>query len=118
MSTVNRFSAEPFTNEFGQVINPGDPVIYAGSAWKSTRIRKAVFEGVYYGKNWRDEGETIQAVRCGNIPTKKFVWDEPYDRNKKDQKWHYEAGERKAILPLKRVYKLDTAFEQFDGKSF
>ena len=43
MTTVNRFVAESFTNEFGQVINPGDEVMYAGSSRQSTTLRKAIF---------------------------------------------------------------------------
>ena len=39
---------EPWTNEFGQVINPGEEVIFAGSSWKRTRISKGVFAGVRY----------------------------------------------------------------------
>lgn len=116
--TVNRFSVESFTNEFSQVINPGDEVVYAGTSWQSTSLRKAIFEGVYWGKSRRSAGDAVVAVRCGGVPSKKFVRDEPYDRNKKDQKWHYEHFERKAILPLKRVYKLATPIAEFDGTSF
>jgi hypothetical protein len=40
---------EPFTNEFGQVINPGDEVIFAGySGYTGTSIRKGIFAGVRY----------------------------------------------------------------------
>lgn len=119
--TVNRFSAEPFTNEFGQVIIPGDEVVYAGTSWHRTTMRKAIFEGVYWGKSYRSAGETVVAVRCGGIPEKKFVWDNyiPGDRaNSTFHHVHHEPYERKAILPLKRVYKLDTTVEKFDGTSF
>jgi hypothetical protein len=120
MTTVNRFSAESYTNEFGQVINPGEEVIFAGTGRAYTRLLKAVFDGVYYGKQWNSDKEEIVAVRCGGIAEKKLVWDEPWDRNKKwdEQKYHYEPFFRKAILPLKRVYKLDMTVDKFDGKYF
>ena len=45
---MSELVVEPFTNEFGQVINPGDEVIFAGTSWKQTRIRKGIFAGVRY----------------------------------------------------------------------
>ena len=39
---------EPWTNEFGQVINPGEEVIFAGTSWKRTSISKGIFAGARY----------------------------------------------------------------------
>ena len=106
-----------------------------GALGSRPRFAKLFFDGVYYGQSYirgkdggyqKDEngryirGEAVVAVRCGGIPEKKLIWDEPYDRNKpwSEQKTHYEPYDRKAILPLKRVYKLATELKQFDGTRF
>lgn len=54
---------EPFTNEFGQVINPGDEIIFAATAWKSTSIRKGIFGGVHYANVTRTEYLTDESGR-------------------------------------------------------
>jgi len=95
MSSRNKFQAISYTNEFGQVIQPGDPVIYAGTAYKSTCHTKAVFEGVYVNKMGG-----VEAVRVGHVPYDHWVW------NSATGKGHHEARVRKAVLPLCRVYKL------------
>ena len=46
---------EPFVNEFGQKIEPGEEVLFAGSSYKSTTIRKGVFKGVRYDDVIRTE---------------------------------------------------------------
>lgn len=40
----------PFTNEYGQVINPGDKVIAVTEAWKQAKIRDAIYVGITEGK--------------------------------------------------------------------
>ena len=95
MRTRNKFQAQSFTNEFGQVINPGDQVVYAGLAYQSTNITKAVFEGVYLNK-----GGSVEAVRVGSVPYQHWIWDQT------TRKGHHEDRVRKAVLPLRRVYKL------------
>lgn len=45
---MTEFVEEAFVNEFGQKIEPGEEVLYAGSSRKSTHIRKGVFKGVRY----------------------------------------------------------------------
>lgn len=120
MST--NFVAESFVNDLGQTINPGDEVIYIGSGYShSTKVRRGVFDGVYKEtyrpydfktRSYLDEHVRVSAVRVGGV---------------KDTRWNYnyDTGEgkhvdivRKAILPLKRVYKIDTSFAALDGKSF
>lgn len=46
---------EPFVNEFGQKIEPGEVVLFAGSSYKSTAIRKGIFKGVRYDDVIRTE---------------------------------------------------------------
>jgi hypothetical protein len=46
---MTEFVSEPWTNDLGQTINPGDEVIFAGTSWKQTTIRKGIFGGVRYG---------------------------------------------------------------------
>jgi hypothetical protein len=118
----DKFVAKPFTNKFGQVINPGDPVIYAGSSYKRTTLRKGVFDGVYeeeyrpYDYKTRTYGEPtirVTAVRVGGIADTRWVYD--YDTRKSER----VAVVRKAILPLKRVFKIDeTTLETIIGETF
>lgn len=95
MSAVNKFEAQSFTNEFGQVIHPGDQVVYAGTAYQSTNITRAVFEGVYLNK-----AGSVEAVRVGSVPYQHWIYD------RATGKGHHEDRMRKAVLPLRRVYKL------------
>jgi hypothetical protein len=95
MSKVNTFEARSYTNEFGQLIEPGDPVIYAGTAYQSTNHTRAVFEGVYVNSRG-----SVEAVRVGNVPHQRWIW------NKETGKGHHEDRVRKAVLPLRRVFKL------------
>jgi hypothetical protein len=46
--TMTEFVEEAYVNEFGQKIEPGEEILYAGSSQKSTSIRKAFFKGVRY----------------------------------------------------------------------
>ena len=72
---------EPWTNEFGQVINPGDEVIFAGTSWKRTTMRKGVFGGVRYDNRTRthylkdENGDPIKEETIGYN-------GKPYLRNK------------------------------------
>jgi len=98
---------EAYANEFGQIINPGDEVIYAGTSWKQTAINKGVFAGVY--KNSKDQ---VVSVRVNDVPYKRWNYD--YDL----KKGYYTNAKRHSILPLKRVYKIDTKFVELSGKTF
>ena len=120
MST--NFVAESFVNDLGQTINPGDEVIYIGSGYSnSTKVRRGVFDGVYKEtfrpydyktRSYLDEQVHVTAVRVGGV--KDTRWNYNYDTGKGK---HVDIV-RKAILPLKRVYKIDTSFAALDGKSF
>ena len=118
----DKFVAKPFTNTFGQVINPGDPVIYAGSSHKRTTLRKGVFDGVYeeeyrpYDYNTRTYGEPtirVTAVRVGGVADTRWVYG--YGTRKSER----VVVVRKAILPLLRVCKIDeTTLETLIEESF
>lgn len=121
---------ESFTNEFGQVINVGDEVIYASTCTGSTSIRKGTFGGIYMGKvrkyrlneaggyvteNGRyvmDYVDSIVAVRVNDVPSKRFKYDST------TRKGTWESIVRTATLPLKRVYKIDSSLSLLEGKSF
>lgn len=115
-SRKNVLHAESFTNDFGQVINPGDPVMYAASRYKRTYHKKAFFSGVN-----KDKNDTIMSVRVF-YPTVKLI---PNGKTKtvtyKTMDYHtgeyveksYEHRCRDEVpatgystLPLKRVFKL------------
>ena len=144
---MSDFKEEAFTNEFGQVINPGDEVIYAGTGWKQTTIRKGVFAGVYYDNVYVTEyfydengGHIFEEVESygRKIRRAKFERKQKYipvavkvsgvDDGYKYE-WVTEDGKRRyvktdekkyrtAILPRKRVYRLDTPMESMVGKTF
>jgi hypothetical protein len=119
--------AEAFTNEFGQTIQPGDEVVYVGTGYgHSVRVRTGKFAGVYYttgrayikdekGQYVRDEKgnakyemkQLVKAVRVDGIPSKKYDY----------KTRQYTDTIRCAILPLKRVYKIDMAMKDIAGKS-
>ncbi len=120
--------AEAFTNEFGQMIQPGDEVVYVGTGYgHSVRVNKGKFAGVYYstrrhylkdekGQHVRDEKgnvkyemkQYVKAVRVDGIPSRKYDY----------KTRQYSDTVRCAILPLKRVYKVDIAMKDFSGKYF
>lgn len=60
---MSELVVEPWTNEFGQVINPGDEVIFAGTSWKRTSISKGIFGGVRYDNVTRTEYLTDESGR-------------------------------------------------------
>lgn len=113
----NKFVETSFTNEFGQIINVNDDVIYIGSGYNhSVKIKKGKFGGVYIGKVYKhgEYKEEIVAVQVKEIPEQKRKYDYV------DGKYQFieEYTEyRKAILPLKRVYKLDVSLISFINKS-
>jgi hypothetical protein len=118
---------EAFTNEFGQTIQPGDEVVYVGTGYgHSVRVNKGKFAGVYYsmgrhylkdekGQYVRDEKgnvkhemkQYVKAVRVDGIPSKSYSY----------KTRQYTDTIRCAILPLKRVYKVDIPMKEFAGTS-
>jgi len=133
---------EPWTNEFGQVINPGEEVIFAGTSWKQTSIRKGVFGGVHYGLVYKSrevkdaDGNVVRhsngypkhesyterdvvSVRVEKV-NRGHVWgyvNNP-ETGKKEYKLSDEIHYGVSTLPLKRVYKLNTSMVDLAGMSF
>lgn len=136
---------ESWTNEFGQVINPGDEVIFAGTSWKQTRIRKGIFGGVHWALVYKSRevkdadgnpvmeiapwgGERVKresyseravvSVRVEKVD-RGFKYESGYDEN---NKYFYKKTDEidygVSTLPLKRVYKMDTSMADLAGKSF
>jgi hypothetical protein len=143
------FVAEAFTNEFGQTIQPGEDVLFAGSSWKRTSIRKGKFKGVRYGDVFRTEyfkdaeGNYIKEEKTAWNGTKYFAHKTETKKSRevvavviekvnrgKAWKWvDRPDGSRDyvvtdedlfgtSILPLKRVYKLETGLKEMEGKTF
>lgn len=64
---VNTFVQVPFENMFGQTVNPGDKVVFAATAWKNTKLKEGVYDGVNQDKNGK-----VQSVRV-SYPKTKYV---------------------------------------------
>ena len=137
---------EPWTNEFGQTINPGDEVIYAGTSWKRTTMRKGIFAGVRYGDVTKtryltdEQGRYIKEEVIGRngepagwyrnksvTETTRQVVSVRVDKVNRGSKWGYVDGKYQklddvhygtATLPLMRVYKLNTSLNDLAGHSF
>lgn len=137
---MSELVVEPFTNEFGQVINPGDEVIFAGySGYVGTRIKKGVFAGVRYAdvRRYRPvvdvNGNPIMEECYGRQYQKKEMYTErvivavSVKQVNRGHKYIYDNGKYTktdeivygvSTLPLKRVYKVDTSMAALAGKSF
>lgn len=63
--TVNKFVAEPFVNEIGQTINPGDRVAYVSHGYR-VYTGNGWFDGVF--KN--DDGDVVSTRVRGTNNTK------------------------------------------------
>ena len=88
----------PFTNEFGDVINPGDSVIVVTDRFKSVKINK----GTYLGLN-----NTKVVV---SIPSQRWTW------NSKTQTGGWEDVMHRSHLIKNRIYPTTMALSQFAGK--
>jgi hypothetical protein len=143
---MSELVVEPWTNEFGQVINPGDEVIFAGTSWKQTSIRKGIFGGVRYADVRRlrdvkdaDGNIVMETTQWGATRPKREVYTTRevvavrVEKVNRGHKYAYvtnpETGKQVytktdeivygvSTLPLKRVYKMDTSMSALAGKSF
>lgn len=125
----------PFVNMFGQTINPGEDIIYAGTSWKSTTFRKGKFAGAYYQNVSRSvvsrdiEGNIIKdkrgytkydlvteykpvAVKIEQVYGAKWVY------NHETKKGEYVSNFRVAVLPRMRVFRLDAKMSDLENSSF
>lgn len=93
---MSRYVVESFTNEFGQVINPGDDIIYISSSAKIITVKEGTFSGVFYDRD-RQNKEYICSVRVDNVDAEKW------DKDLKD----YKKVKTHAVLFNMRVYKID-----------
>ena len=84
MSSRNIFHVESFINSFGQEIKPNDKVMFVAESWKTVRLNKGTYRGV-----WKNEKGEVQSVPL-------TYW---YNRN--------EDKFRVATLPRKRIFKLE-----------
>lgn len=143
---MSEFVAEAFTNEFGQVIKPGDPVVFAGySGYVGTRMNRGIFKGVRYANVTRthylkDESgnyikeEHVNAYNGSTYlvnKTERITTREPVavtvEQVPNGHKYAYVDGKyqktdemsyRTSTLPKMRVYKLDTSMQDLVGKRF
>ena len=141
---MSELVVEPFTNEFGQVINPGDEVIFISTSYKQTNIRKGVFAGVRYdtvllSREVKDaDGNTVMETNKFGYERKKretYTERRPVavrvDKVNRGRVWQYvvnpETGKREykqsaedhfgvSTLPLKRIYKFDTHLSTLSGQ--
>lgn len=146
--SVTEFVEEAFVNEFGQKIEVGEEVLYAGSSYKSTKIGKGTFKGVRYADVVRTEylknpdGSYIQKEvkdRWGNAykqyetkitKTREVVAVVVRSNRGKQYKWvDLPDGKRDYVktdedvfgtstLLKKRVYKFSTPLNELTGTYF
>ena len=94
--------AIPFTNDFGQTINPGDEVIVITTCTKSTNTRKGKYVGM--------SGKSVQA----EVEYTKFEWYNKetgeagsYYKIPLEQRSHRRVpAKRITTLNYNRIYKL------------
>lgn len=71
---TNSFHEIPFTNKFGEIINPGDPVYFATMSYKQARMRRGFYRGVFISTSGRRTGN-IEAVSVAAIDSL-YTWQE------------------------------------------
>jgi len=115
--TTTEFVEEAYVNEFGQKIEPGEEILYAGSSQKSTSIRKAFFKGVKYANVTRyhyikDEngdyvkedyfdrwsGKTLQRNKTEKKTTREVVSVVVRSNRGKQYKWQTGPDGKKAYV--------------------
>jgi len=126
--TTTEFVEEAYVNEFGQKIEPGEEVLYAGSTRKSTRIRKAFFKGVRYAnitrRNYlkdengnyimedyvdRRSGRTYQRHKTEAKTTREIVSVVVRGNRGKQYKWGTDAnGNRGYVMSDEDVFGIST----------
>lgn len=82
---MNVFEQTSFVNRFGQTINPGQQVIYAGKSYGHTSLVRGVFAGVYTNGSGKKVAAAVNVTYT--------------DRYTKQTKF------RVAILPKMNVFK-------------
>jgi hypothetical protein len=86
-----QFNAQPFVNEFGQVINPGDKVIAVSDGYNhEVKVRQGVFSGINYDDRGRETSVRV------------IVEVYRYDY----KMGQYVTKQGAIALPRKRIYKI------------
>jgi hypothetical protein len=107
---------EPFTNEKGQVINPGDQVIYVTVGTGRVRVGTGQYvgfrESVSYYNGGTNKSVVIDANKEKNVPVDADGNDCDYSgdtwRNG-GYKWRKQKYIRRVALQNNRVYPLNTS---------
>lgn len=94
------FKEEPFINELGEVIKPGDVVVFAATNWKRTNLGKGIYEGFHENKDYRGQNQiTSVRVRHLNKTKTRFAFIDGKCQRVNTNKPVY------SILILKRIFK-------------
>jgi hypothetical protein len=113
------FHAEPFTNEIGQVINPGDRVAYVTHGY-SVHVGKGVYAGVLRDSDGNHYGTRVTGIKTKqSFPTGKMKkitstkWDYALKKSV-PYTWEYEERELRDVEPYgstclqrHRVFKIE-----------
>lgn len=90
----------PFTNDIGQTINPGDPVVSVTTSYSSPSVRK----GVYIGLNKKNKVQIrAEFADYGWVSSKT---GEACQYNDRDAAFSKYKIERLSTLQLNRIYKI------------
>lgn len=97
------YAVEPFTNELGQTIQPGDHIIAVSQGYNhSTKVRKGIYLGVRFTSKGKVSTVVVKVQMSG------YRWvdasGEPCHysgEGVKNEKYTYE---RQSSLPSKRIY--------------
>lgn len=112
------FRVESYKNELGQVIHPGDEVIFVATSWQNTQVRRGVYEGAYYMTPYygKDQTPKLSALKVRYASTK-TEWNDGagYNYGSKDNKWAQVPCTKHARLDLKRVYRIETSLAEANG---
>ena len=68
------FKPNSFTNNIGQVINPGDEIICVTVSTGRAEVRRGFFEGIVYADNG-----SVSTYRWSIKPGKRYEWQGEYD---------------------------------------
>ena len=142
---MSELRIEPFKNEFGQTINPGDEVVYVATGYShQVSVNRGRYQGLWYSKVMRTrevkdaDGKVVMeerygrqypkkeyytemaptAVRLDNVP-KGYKYAELWNKEKQRKVWTKTDEMRygTTTLPRKRVYKIDTSMLNFAGNT-
>jgi len=143
---MSELRIEPFTNEFGQTINPGDEVVYVATGYShQVNVNRGRYQGLWYNNVTRTrkvkdtDGNVVMeerygrqypkreyytemaptAVRLDNVP-RGYKYTEVWNEEKQRKVWTKTDEMRygTTTLPRKRVYKIDTSMLNFAGNTF